>query len=588
MSCEQKSETNKKDLGIVYDPKKVGIYNTYLQNTRAEENHVSVFYSKSKQGVEIPIILKMKDLTETTDEYRIHLDFLRSRHVYEWGCSMCKKRNRTLTGYVDSNFNPIVCRPQNVSRNFEQENIYELTETHIRNYIKETDVLNKGDWTYEVVKENTLFTNKLYEGGTKKHKFMHYSYVPDNYITGKMYNSSNYKTLRHGFRNYYIMYERALNKYAPLLFSMFNKCEMTPELVRSFELILDLLNKAVYGKQQIPAVEWFLRIFERITMCNASEWKQLNPKNKLQIVIHTIVESSITVGENKEAFLAHYHTINESILSLLEAGNSESGVIKMIEERNRPSNYMRKTAPPKAVHIERAKEFCSNIENTIMTTDELEEYPTCYKIFNNSENSARDAFAIMENDLKHKNKYSSFASRIGGSKPIKPNSIRELIELVKKGDITKLESRPHGSAYLAKTTLLPEDLAYPEVGHLWLYIEKDEARWGGINSWNEITHVYEVNAGTRHNIHFIIKDSRDTLKARPIANNCTLPEFLAPKHHSAKSAFEKLRTLTNVKIPNKGDIAFGLGTSVADSYNNLVRKITFRINGKHTVVISKG
>jgi len=583
---------------IIYDPEKINIYNTYLNFTRNEENKVRVFTSITRDGFIIPIILKTKYLTRASDAYKTHLGILIESYGSEWACTECKERNHKLTGYIDGDMRPIVCRPENVQRNPEQITFYKSNKTHIENYIKETNAFNTGKWVYEIVTTDTLFTDKLYMGTDTETKteLMHYSYVPTTHISMVEYNTINKTKPNNCFKNNYVMYEKALNKYATLLFGMFNKCEMTPELLKSFNMILVILSGSTYGKQQIPAVKWFIKIFDRL---GVYKWNDLPPSSKIQLVIDTILNSPVTEGENKSPFIGYYHTINETVFNFLENGTSEKSVISMIEKINAPSSYMRKTAPPKKAHIAKAKMFCSTMENTILTTSELEQYPKCHKVKSpkDEENNMEDAFAIMEQRLKHKNKYSGFASRVNApsiSTPprVSPTTLSGLIELVKGGDITKLESRPHGSAYLAKTTLLPDDLAN-NMGHLWLFLNNDISRWGGPATWNEITHVYEVKTSKRHNYHFIVKNSRGTLKNKPVTLNCTLPEFLAPKHHSAKSVFEELGKLTNIKIPLRGEIALGMGASVAKesvskSYKELTSSMTFRINGTNIVTIKQG
>ena len=343
MSGEPTNIESKGEDGVMfYDPEKVKIYNKYLEATRGNMNHIDVFTSTTKQGIKIPIILKTKNIINTSSLYKTQLNALRTSHRSEWNCHVCEERNNKLTNYVDKNLEPIVCRPEDVARNPEQESIYRSTKEHIRNYIKETGVTDTGNWTYEVITSDTLFTAELYIGRDKQTdtSYIHYSYVPKEYISISSYEEEIPDTKRHGFSNYYVMYGKALNKYAPLLFAMFNKCEMTPDLCKSVKIILELLSKATYGIQQVSAVKWFIEIFDRMVKYNKYEWKELSPTNKIQLVIDTILNSGITEGETKDAFLGHYHTINESILNLLEKGTSERGVVKMIEERNRPSKLL--------------------------------------------------------------------------------------------------------------------------------------------------------------------------------------------------------------------------------------------------------
>ena len=104
--------------------------------------------------------------------------------------------------------------------------------------------------------------------------------------------------------------------------------------------------------------------------------------------------------------------------------------------------------------------------------------------------------------------------------------------------------------------------------------------------WLDITHLYNIKSKTRNNFHFIVKNARNSLIRYPIKGNCTLPEFLAPKHRNSEKAFQKLMKLTDVSIP-KHDIAFGKACSMTKDNGDLSSSPEFIINNTTTIVISK-
>ena len=68
--------------------------------------------------------------------------------------------------------------------------------------------------------------------------------------------------------------------------------------------------------------------------------------------------------------------------------------------------------------------------------------------------------------------------------------------------------------------------------------------------------------------------------------NYTIAEFLAPKHHSAKTAFAALSKTTNVSVPGYGEISMGVGASVAKESGELYSAMQFISNDEKHVRIS--
>ena len=123
------------------------------------------------------------------------------------------------------------------------------------------------------------------------------------------------------------------------------------------------------------------------------------------------------------------------------------------------------------------------------------------------------------------------------------------------------------------------------VPHLWICISDNRfATWCPPRrpDYKEITHVYRLKTVGRENYFFIIKDARNTLYSKPFTTNCTLSEFLAPKHQkTAGKAFHALKNKTKVQIPplSSGGLSLGTGCSV-DKDDSLMSAMSFRINGK--------
>ena len=321
-------------------------------------------------------------------------------------------------------------------------------------------------------------------------------------------------------------------------------------------------------------------------------------------VIKNICKCSIGEDETGGAYIGFYHTINNNILDLLEKGESMSAVVKMISNRNDPSKYRRKTAAPKMAHIEKGEKLFADLKNTIHTVEELEMYDHCFKIQSDKAStgmSVSSAFASMRNEAasnRNKNKYSGFAKRCSGKSDTtnlsEISTMSELIEKIKTGEIYDLKISPKtcSNVYTAKTSLDASDLSMPNIGHLWGYLNHESSnlgqRWSSLHfddSWLDISHFCHIKTNTRENYIMIVKNSRRSLIRYPINSNCCFPEFLAPKHRSVESVFEKLGKMTKVSVPEYSDIGFGKGTSKTSS-KNLSSNPRLKINHDIIVTIS--
>ena len=95
-----------------------------------------------------------------------------------------------------------------------------------------------------------------------------------------------------------------------------------------------------------------------------------------------------------------------------------------------------------------------------------------------------------------------------------------------------------------------------------------------------MSHIHTIFSETTHkNIIFIVKDSRRSLYNKPITSNCCLPEYLKPSvMRSCGKAFEYLNNKLPIVIPDMGELAIGLGTSVS-SGKSLLSSVNVKING---------
>tara|TARA_A100001011_G_scaffold376374_1_gene438893 strand:- start:188 stop:1885 length:1698 start_codon:yes stop_codon:yes gene_type:complete len=543
-------------------------YQTYI--TISERQKFPVIKVILDSGKSISFLIEMDpELIATLEsKHQFTTDILE-----EWNCRVCKNRLHKFRAYVDANGNPIFCNYNHSSRSNLQKSINDKCKRLIAAYSKELEYR----WLFKIVTNDTLL--KLQEGnelGTGR-PYLHYSYTP-----------ASISDFPPNFDTKWL--QKALTKYTPLINNLLVKVGEINNMLSSCKELKELLMKSVYGKTQVPAVEWFIKILDKVKNIN-NNWKNIHFSKQLKIIAETICKSPYCEGDSDSAHLGFYHTINGYILDILENGQSPSAVVKMIEERNNPHNYRRKTADPSEGNIRAAEKLCENLVNTIETISQLETHPGCVKIIKNNETSMSNAFAEMRKE-NNKNKYGSFADRMNSSKPSTANTLSEIIADINSGIITNIsiDTTYLNKVYTAHTTLEKNDLSV-NCDHLWCYITGKH----GFNNVETITHIYHFKVGRFNNIMFIIKNARSHITQYPISGNCMFPEFLAPKHRSCEKAVEKLNKMTNIQIPAVGnEISLGVGTSAGFTdgrLNNSIRLYITSNNGihgptTHTVILT--
>ena len=200
-------------------------------------------------------------------------------------------------------------------------------------------------WDFEIVTTETMF--KPFEKSGKgcdweeMGQYRHYSYVPTS-VTGDLSTHER------------IWIPKALTKYSPLISNLLSKIGSIGNMITSCNILTELLNKATYAKNQIPAIKWFIDLLNKAAVIR-DQWDWIPFNERLAILADVICKSSITEGDSGSAHIGFFHTINGFILDIIENGKSPEGVVKMLEERNSPDKYRRKTGEAKEGHIRQRK-----------------------------------------------------------------------------------------------------------------------------------------------------------------------------------------------------------------------------------------
>ena len=243
----------------------------------------------------------------------------------------------------------------------------------------------------------------------------------------------------------------------------------------------------------------------------------------------------------------------------------------MIEKLWDPNYRLRRTGEVKEGNISQGISKLGTFSNSIYTMSELECHKDCIKV-----DSVVNSTSIWGNigGSKSKGNY----SKLSVNKNRNIHTISELIRKVKSGEIYKLELRANDlhNVYVAKTDIDKSKIIHD---HLWSFLN-GESKGSRFNGYVEVSHIHSIFSETTHkNIIFIVKNSRKSLTYKPITSNCCFPEFLKPSvMRSCGKAFEYLNNKLPIVIPDSGDLALGIGTSISHG-DVLYNSIYVKING---------
>ena len=561
-------------------------YYEYLHASEASK--IPVIRVTTKGGTDISLLIKMPssligNLGETSN--------ISSEIVCEWGCSTCVRRLHTLRNFIGSDGKAVFCRLAHPSRTDLQSQLNGKCEKIISEFNKRYGADFR--WDFQIVTHDTMFhpTEKSGNQVEDSEGYRHYSYVPSS-VSGQL---SHYEA---------IWIPKALTKYSLLISNLLNKIGSIGNMITSCSILSELLKKATYAKNQAPAVDWFINLLKKIAVIR-DQWNWIPFNERLAILAEVICQASITEGDSGSAHIGFFHTINGFVLDIIENGKSPEGVVKMLEERNAPDKYRRKTGEVKEAHIKAAEKLIGQHEHptSVETISELETHQGCVKITSKptpaspATQTSSGAFAQLRASSKNSSKYGGFASRMAENEPSKATSFSEIMNDVASGKISGVEisTKNLETLYTAKTPIDNSDLANGSLGHLWSFggrigynkTASGEVAWkpkqiyggygygGPVTTWYNVTHIYPFKTATRHSILFAIENSY--LKSDTIKGNCLFPEFFAPKHHAAEKAIEKLNTLTRICVPSGEQLSYGVGSSVGFDDGKLTTPVTIRI-----------
>ena len=370
--------------------------------------------------------------------------------------------------------------------------------------------------------------------------------------------------------------------------------------IASLELMDVCCKKANYGDTFLKTVLW-LKKFTILykNKYNNLPFNQIKQKDKFIILTLLLFNGNMTKGSDGYV-CTNFHQANNNVIDLMKGATDEVAMIKMLESRLNPHNYLRRD-PNKVLSeqvIDNAIAILGEFKNTVMTHKQLTELKDCI-ILNNSiaveVDSSLYGFSKMKLETKELNdssKPKGFAARCGS--PNKANilnikTIQELIEYINQMSLinqnTIVEIMPKGCAPI---TLVDSPLVNKvddegdrllKVPFMWIFHNNiggfENTTLKNTNEYKRVSHILPMWGFSNHkNVYFGIDININ------ITGNCCFPVFLSDKYtRTLGPAFEKLNKLTPLVVPENEKLGFGIGMSAVDRDLKLMKPLQFRVDG---------
>ena len=555
-----------------------------------------VFKSKDLSGREICYVGVMLNNKSFGG---VDLNMVEKNMRREWNCSLCSERGRKYANYVFQN-GPHLCQ-----HNSELLSKYpKLVGEHINECYKtfKHSKCWSSNWTLKIVTKSMVDPMvhvgeyRTTGGGSAaaqcipfEEDFVHH-YIPFSCVSDEAVDPDKYN--------------KTFQKYVPLMSSMFAKITHLAQFLDSIKLFIKIAKVATYGKALLPSAEWI----ETIVTGMKKPFSHMSKVEIMEFIGGVICSSPITkddidedTGVVRSYAITFYHQLNKNSFSMLEKACDEKGMKDMMEARFDPQTHMTRTAPLTEKKLQIAEKKLGLVQNRIFTLSEIEGHDDTVAICpSESGGGAKDEsmYSKLRAAIPHappKKSVGGFAARARKSERVDFSHIttyRRLIDAVISGEITELHVDPSSTmceVYAAKSTIDPSKLVEYKNNekYFWSFDTSYRKVIRKYSPWPKVTHIKRVEVGIKHNHIFFITGEVSIENAK--LPNCYFNDFINSAYErSCGTVFSAMnKTEPYVGITSKYG-AFGLGTSIKDSYNNLIHEEKMSVNGKNIyITISK-
>ena len=387
----------------------------------------------------------------------------------------------------------------------------------------------------------------------------------------------------------------AFGKYGTLIDEMLNRFE--PEdwvgIRTSLAHFETVMKRASYANTLAGCLKWFRAIDAMIINRGAAvrgeviTYRNLPVAEKMRVVGTAILSANIKKDEVGWVITV-YHQFNDNLLGILQKSKSLAAMEKILTDRFCPTKYQQRTAAPKKQNIQKTIDNIGDFKFTIATCEQIEKYPECIKISNKEPTTS--ARSMMEAMLAPSVSKYAFADRIKPASPYRPRTLEELNSLIREGKIYKLmiqTTRVQSDCYIAEVEGI--DRAYRIAPYAWAFLNEEIPRFTS-RVWAKVSHIMPIKYSGHDNYIFCLADAQSYCRNR-ITTNISWAEYLSTEiRRSCGPTFTAAAKKINISYPeNTQHLAIGIGTSIKDSYNNLMTPVTIRINEQpYSITIMKG
>lgn len=328
------------------------------------------------------------------------------------------------------------------------------------------------------------------------------------------------------------------------------------------------------------------------------KWSDMDEIERIHITMYALT-TSIIVKIGKTVTLPQYHQGKNSLMVYLRQTDDIEDLVKLIDHRTSCFNYQRKTSEVKAGQLKHARNILGEFRNTIMLRSELAvRYPTQTINWCETQSpatSSSEGFRVLmkataSSKIKDQTKadQASGFSRRARQHGLSITSVNDLIKILTDGEPHHLQVQAgsHAPWVLAYTTLDP-DLLQPGQGHIWACWPRDHLRakaWGNCT----LTPVQTLFRMPKGEVFFLCENARLTKRGK-VLGNFNFPEFLNPRAHACKTAYEALNKVTHAEVPTPAfydRLAVGFCACPVTSKKVLDQKVKIILDGKNHTLIS--
>lgn len=395
--------------------------------------------------------------------------------------------------------------------------------------------------------------------------------------------------------------------YTPLLWQLFMKFDNNVAMANSLSVLYSVAKTSNYGSKCLYAIEW---IHEAIMKIEENQFAFTNVKHAMELIGTTIVGSTIS-NVHKEggvkAFIGAYHTVNNSILNILEIVKSPEQAKRVLDKHFAPNNYKRCTGEAKQGNIETTLKVFdkTGIRTWIHTVDEMMSLGGVSVSGEKPGTRPIDGNRLLKDMVGRNKSTKRDYSGLGRSVPTSgglgsfsvhheiPSGLHKVVDLynlVKEGKVWKMLVMSTGGnleyAYTGGYDMDPKYFIHP---HLWAFTGRN----GKVESYKpfNVTHMHIVETGKYGCGFFIIPNKNLHLNRITRSSNFLFPEFISNAWtRELRQVVEHLnRTLPiDFTESKKGvQMSFGIGVNQgADTNGKLVSPIRVIVNNYKTYTLT--